>query len=235
MSLLRSTLLLVLAGSLAAGCAGRPSTVVDAGAPIARPAPAPIDRAAVRAALAERRAITFQRFLAYREARVYPYNPGPGTAHLWIDGEGHLCAAATIISGDWGRDATVAAAEGNVGLRLSDVKAGRLNDWMLTSGLAHHELVAIQVPGWDPGPQPEPDQRQQEIVRLYQTYVDVERQLTNLWDEDLEQATDALLARPALARAFLADPSALVASLSPFASDDAVAAAPRFAAPPPSF
>lgn len=242
MSFLRSALFSLVAGALALGCAGRPAPITDGGTPIAKPVPAPVkvDRARVKTALAERRKLSFERFLAYRERRVYPFNPGPGTQHLWIDADGNLCAAATIISGDWGRDATVAAVGGELGIKLADVHAGRIADWMLTSGLTHGELVAIQVPGWDPGPQlrPEPDPRQQEIVRLYQTYVDVERQLTGLWDENLEHAVDALMARPELARAFVADPAGLVGSLSPFARTYEVAAAPpsrdrRFAAPPP--
>ena len=216
MSLVRSLSLACLASLLAAGCA--PRAPAPAGPAITRPA-ATVERAAVRRVLAERRAVTVQRFLAYRDAQVYPFNPGPGTAHLWIDGQGNLCAAATIISGDWGRDATVAAVDGKLGLRLADVQGGRLRDWMLTSGLTHHELVAIQVPGWGEGPTPvvEDPRRAAEIARLYQIYLDVERQLTTLADESLEQAVDALMARPALARGFLADPQALVAALSPFA------------------
>src|SRR5687767_11129582 len=68
-----------------------------------------IDRAAVRAKLAERRETTVKSFLAYRDARVYPINqlPGGGFRHVWIDRDGNLCAAATLISKDWGRDATI--------------------------------------------------------------------------------------------------------------------------------
>lgn len=217
MSLVRSLSLALLASLLSAGCAPHAAAPASAHPVVTRPA-ATLDRAAVRRVLAERRAVTIQRFLAYRDAQVYPFNPGPGTAHLWIDGQGNLCAAATIISGDWGRDATVAAVDGQLGLRLADVQGGRLGEWMLTSGLTHHELVAIQVPGWEgPTPVVEDPRRAAEIARLYQIYLDVERQLTTLADESLEQAVDALMARPALARSFLADPQALVAALSPFA------------------
>jgi hypothetical protein len=227
MSLVRSlrvVLFVVVAGSLAGACTSR-AAVRHAGAPIAqpiagpvaRPAAAPIDRARVKAALADRRDVTFQRFLAYREARVYPVNPGPGTRHLWIDAQGNLCAAATMISGDWGRDATVAAAAGDLGIALADVRDGRLADWMLTSGLTHGELVAIQVPGSAVLRRPrEPDARAMEIARLYQIYVDVERQLAGLWEENLDHAVDALMARPELARAFVEDPGGVVTSLSPF-------------------
>ena len=47
--------------------------------------------------------------------------------------------------------------------------------------------------------------RQQEITRLYQIYIDVERQLTSMWDESLDDATDALMKRPDLARELLRD------------------------------
>jgi hypothetical protein len=55
-----------------------------------------------------------------------------------------------------------------------------------------------------------------EIARLYQIYVDVERQLAGLWEENLDHAVDALMARPELARAFVEDPGGVVTSLSPF-------------------
>ena len=38
---------------------------------------------------------------------------------------------------------------------------------------------------------------------LYQLYTDVERQLTSMWDESLDDATDALMERPDLARPML--------------------------------
>ena len=183
--------------------------------PIVSPKPTPVvvklDRAAVRAKLAERRQEMFQRFLAYREGRIYPINelPGGGFRHVWVDNYGNLCAAATLISGDWGRDVTIRIGQSDNQLKLADVKSGPIEDWILTSGLAKHELVAIQVPGWQGNEpviiDPEPNAREQEITRLYQIYVDVERQLTSLWDESLDEATDALMKHPDLARQLLRD------------------------------
>ena len=224
----------LLAASLSLGAcapgARAPSHPRDA-APdpiVAAPEPAP-DRAKLRAALAARRAVTVDRFLAYREARVYPVNSfQPGLAHVWIDAQGNLCAAATIIAADWGRDATVAAVQGDNFIALAAVDDGPLADWILTSGLTHHEIVAIQEPGFmGRFEEPEPD-RIAEVERLYTVYLSVERQLTTMADASLDAATDALLAHPDLARRFL--DGELAAPVTP--SSDAPSAALGFAQPP---
>lgn len=219
MSLPRKLANLVLATSLFAGaCSPAVTSRRDAGpgpgpTPIVTPAPK-LDRDQVREALFQRREVIFQRFLAYREARVYPVNNlAEGHAHVWLDASGNLCAAATLISADWGRAASERVALENNFVRMSDIQNGPLMDWMLTSGLTHHELVAIQVPSmnpdgsvtWEmPGVAPEvPDPRAAEIARLHEIYIDVERQLTSMWDENLELATDALMKRPDLARALI--------------------------------
>jgi hypothetical protein len=212
---------------------------------VAKPQPQPqtsVDREKLRAALAERRQLSFGRFLSYREARVYPRNTyQPGSQHVWLDEQGHLCAAATIISGDWGRTATEAVAIENNFIALADVNEGPLADWILTSGLTHAEIVAIQVPPmeWDGPPpqvieQPEPDPGQQETARLYNMYMDIERQVTGLWEENLDLATDALMKRPDLARALISGVAAgpgrfAKTTREPVASD----AGRGFAQPPP--
>lgn len=176
--------------------------------PIVAPAPA-VDRARVRAALAARREVAVARFLAYREARVYPLNTHvDGAQHVWLDAFGNLCAAATIIAGDWGLDPVGRVAVEDNFVRLADVHDGPLHDWILTSGLTHHEIVAIQVPPmgreWRPEPeQPRPGWEPDEVARLYQIYVDVERQLATMRDASLDAATDALMARPDLARGLI--------------------------------
>ncbi len=70
---------------------------------------------------------------------------------------------------------------------------------MLTSGLTRHELVAIQEPMMYEGDLG----RDQEVDRLYAIYASVERQLAALWDDNLDDAVDELLAHPELARHFL--------------------------------
>ncbi len=217
-------------GDAGPGKVGRPD-------PVVQPAPRELDRAALRAALAERRAVTFQRFLAYRDAQVYPINSyGDGFRHVWVDEQGNLCAAATIISGDWGREVTARVSREDNFIALATVHDGPLADWILTSGLTHHEIVSIQVPGWEGmrGPEPElqPDPRAVEIARLYGIYIDVERQLTTMWDASLDDAVDELMARPDLARALL---DGRVAGPGRFADDpQPVAGSPgrAFARPP---
>jgi hypothetical protein len=232
---MRSLLRLSLAASLLLGACA-PSTKQSA--PVKQPEivqPAPkqkIDRESVKSALAARRQVSYQRFLAYREAQVYPINSYTnGAQHVWLDELGNLCAAATIIAGDWGRDATARVAAENNFIALADVQAGPLRDWVLTSGLTLQEIVAIQVPPMGAMPEEimQPDPQAMEIARLYNMYVDIERQLTGLWEENLEAATDALMARPELARDLL---DGIAAGPGEYGAAD-TAVAVGFAQPPP--
>ncbi|MFN0251041.1 MAG: hypothetical protein ACKV2T_29470 [Kofleriaceae bacterium] len=201
---------LALASSLL-GCAiphaDARSTTSPLSVPIqVKPAPIVIEpvapmptRKQVRAKLAERRKIVIERFLAYREARVYPVNRNiPGAGHVWLDELGNLCAAATLIAGDWGRVASEAVSYENNNLALADVTKGELYNWILTSGLTKAEIVSIQVPGWHEGR--EQMQRTQEIQRLYTLYQDVERQINSLAKHNLDLAVDELMKHPQLAR-----------------------------------
>lgn len=212
---------LLLASSMLFGACTHPGV---------QPAPTPkigvedhsIDRAKLRAALAERRQTSVERFLAYREGRVYPQNTySVGAQHVWLDAQGHLCAAATIISGDWGREATERVAGENNFIALADVHDGPLYDWILTSGLTHEEIVAIQVPPMGDMPDPEPspiEPAPNDTDRLYSMYVDVERQLDQMWQENLDNATDALMLHPDLAHRVLdglaADPGRFAAKFA---------------------
>ncbi len=211
-----SSLLLATSLLLTGACSSATRTAADAGTtgPIhtvrVEPREPDVDRAALRAELKQRRDASVARFLAYREAKVYPINSyTPGLQHVWIDELGHLCAAATVISADWGFDVTAAVAIEDNFVRLADVTDGPLAEWMLTSGLTHHEIVAIQEPMEGPdgrfgmmAPDPQPDPAEQ--ARLYAIYVSVERQLASLEDENLDLAVAALAAHPDLARRFLA-------------------------------
>ena len=116
--------------------------------------------------------------------------------------------------------ATESTGSGPVGrednfVRFADVHDGPLYDWLLTSGLTHHEIVAIQAPAvypdgrveWDMPQIPDqglmPSPEIAEIQRLYDLYVDVERQLMSMWDESLDDATDELMEHPDLARSLI--------------------------------
>jgi hypothetical protein len=172
---------------------------------IAPVAPMPT-RMQVRAKLAERRKMVIERFLAYREARVYPVNRNiSGTGHVWLDDFGNLCAAATLIAGDWGRAASESVSRENNNIALADVTEGELYSWILTSGLTKAEIVSIQVPGWQESRR---EQRQQEIQRLYTLYQDVERQIKSLAKHNLELAVDELMKHPQLARDLVAGKTA---------------------------
>jgi hypothetical protein len=179
--------------------------------PVVSPSPVAIDRAKLRTALGARRKLVIQRFLAYRDAKVYPIARTPGAHdYLWVDAGGHFCAAATLVSLDWGRPAAWLVGQRGITRAMADQRSGALNDWILTSGLARHELVAIQVLPVEPDPRPvvpdgsAPGAPPAETERLHAIYMDVERQLVDLADDSLDEATDALMKRPDLAQRVLA-------------------------------
>lgn len=194
-----------LAVSLSLGACAMPAAQAKVAGPqpvvVEKPTPASIDRAALRTHLAQRRAATIANFLAYRDARVYPVNelPGGGFRHVWIDAQGNLCAAATLISKDWGREAATRVGREDLEIKLADVTSGPVLEWMLTSGLTRAELVAIQLPG----DTFMPSARELEINRMFSIYLDVERQIRSLDKTNLELAVDELLKHPALARQLL--------------------------------
>jgi hypothetical protein len=182
-----------------------------------KPSPQDTLRMQVKKALAERRKVTMERFLAYREGRVYPVNSKiQGAAHVWMDEFGNLCAAATIIAQDWGRAAAEAVSRDNNNIALASITKGELFDWILTSGMTKAEIVSIQVPSvgpsgrWDGRPTMpiEPDIRTAENLRLYQLYTDVERQIRSLDKHNLDLAVDALMKHPQLARDLVAGKTA---------------------------
>lgn len=173
-----------------------------------------VDRATVRAKLLEQRTANLARFRAYRIAGVYPNNVfKPGLANVWLDQDGHYCAAATIIRAS-GQAALVAkVAEQNNFIRLADVTSGPLLDWILTSGLTQDELALIQRPFRPVTQRPElqpnrplpvvADLRTAETRRLAKLYAQIESQLASGAKASLELATDRLMKYPELAAAFV--------------------------------
>lgn len=224
-----STLVFSLLASLATtAAADYPPPRIDGDAPVANTltfaqppsADAPLraqhlDRAAVRAKLAQQRTANLARFRAYQAKRAYPSNTfTDAKLNVWLDREGRLCAAATIIQLS-GRDDLVAhvAATDNF-VRLADVTDGALMDWMLTSGFTQDEIAAIQEPFMpvadEPAVEPQPEPvlvnrrlRRAEDRRLAATYRRVERQLVKNAAKSLDRAVDRLMAHPDLARQLL--------------------------------
>ena len=130
---------------------------------------------------------------------MYPHNTyRAGPLNVWRDAEGHLCAAATMISKDGHDELALATAKINNNIRLLDVVDGPLLDWMLTSGFTIEEIDRIQLPGFEP---PIVDQKTlaAEDAKLKTGYTATEAFLKKHVKEDLDTATDRLLADPALA------------------------------------
>lgn len=172
-----------------------------------------VSRAAVRAKLAKARGANLARFRAYQQKGVFPSNTYTrGSLNVWIDDDGHLCAAATIIQASGHRALVQQVADENNFIRLSDVTSGALMDWILTSGLTQAEIAAIQEPfmGVDGGmrePAPilvDQTKRAAEDRRLAARYRQVDAAIVNSSRVSLDAATDRLMANPALAKRFLA-------------------------------
>jgi hypothetical protein len=170
-------------------------------------------RAQVRAALASRRAQNLAFFRAYKDGGVYPHNfVSAGKKNVWLDEEGRLCAAATIIS-NWDYDLAMSVPDSNNFLRLRDVTEGPLMDWMLTSGLTQEEIDQIQEPfmgrmepmpvdqgGMVIAPVKVDPERAAEDARLAKRYAQVDKLLVKGKKKALDLATDRLMANPDLAR-----------------------------------
>ncbi len=209
--LLVGSLLAALASSAIAGSFAQPPPA--SGAPSAQ-VERTVSRAAVRAKLATMRAANLDRFRDYQKAGVFPSNTYLNKKlNVWIDADGHLCAAATIINASGMQDLVMQTAEDNNFIRLGDVRDGALMDWILTSGLTQDEIAAIQepfMPVGEPSRSPEPmpikvaaPARTAEDQRLAAKYKQVEQQIVRAARASLDIATDRLMAQPDLAAQFL--------------------------------
>lgn len=169
------------------------------------PTAASIDRAALRAALADRRAHNLASFHAYRTGGVYPRNSQRvGPLNVWRDGAGHLCAAATMLDRDGQHELVMATAKQNNAIRLLDVTEGPILDWLMTSGFTLEEIDQIQKPMvMRPVPPPvtDPDP---ETTHLAAAYEATEHDLVTHANEGLDVAVDRLMSRPELANALIA-------------------------------
>ncbi|HVK84110.1 MAG TPA: hypothetical protein VM513_08380 [Kofleriaceae bacterium] len=180
------------------------------------------NRAELRAKLAQHRKANLARFRAYQANGVFPSNTfTPGKLNVWIDGAGHLCAAATIINASGHAELVQQVGATNNFIRLADVTDGELMDWILTSGFTQSEIAAIQEPfigvapddagepgryvGVGPGRpmRVDPALRRTEDARLMATYKRVDAMLVKQQRRSLDAAVDRLMEHPTLAWSFL--------------------------------
>jgi len=129
--------------------------------------------------------------------------------NVWLDPEGHLCAAATIINNSGNTDLAMSVPSMNNYLKLIDVTEGPLMDWILTSGFTQDEIAMIQEPFVGVRPQPiaePPDgQRLAEDARLAKRYAVVEKALKKQRKASLDAAVDRLISEnPELAASLVA-------------------------------
>jgi hypothetical protein len=96
------------------------------------------------ATLAGRRAQLVGWLHDYRVAGVYPKDVAGHPASVFVDANGVRCPMAELVHKS-GRDDLVAAVQReNNAVRLADVHAGALFDWMLASGLTQEEIAMVQ-------------------------------------------------------------------------------------------
>jgi hypothetical protein len=174
-----------------------------------------LDRAAIRAKLAQNRIANLARFRIYQKKGVFPSNTYTDVKlNVWHDQFGNFCAAATIIKLSGQDDLVNTVADQDNFIRLADVSQGPLMDWILTSGLTQDEIAAIQEPFMpvvrEPVTEPQPEPaivnnrlRKIEDRRLSAKYKQVDSQIVKNARKSLDKATDRLMSNPDLARQFL--------------------------------
>ena len=169
-----------------------------------------LDRATVRAKLLEQRATKVASFRAYVQRGVFPSNTyRNGKLNVWIDEAGNLCAAATMINDSGLGDLVSRVGEQSNFIRLRDVTAGPLMDWILMSGLTQAEIVAIQEPGFkvrnrqrqvEPSPiLVDAELRKAEDLRLARRYEHVDAMIAKNTNRSIEAAVDRLMKNRVLA------------------------------------
>lgn len=166
-----------------------------------------VDRASVRAALAQARATNLARFRAYQQTGVFPSNTFQAQKlNVWRDRGGHLCAAATLIDASGAHDLVRRVAEQTNFIRLGDVTQGPLMDWILTSGFTQDEIASIQepfMPVSKPNLPVEPQLRVTENNRLRAKYAAVTKMLVDNEQKSLDAAAERLMKHGALAAGML--------------------------------
>jgi hypothetical protein len=163
-------------------------------------------RARLRKVLASRRAKNVAAFRAYASRGMFPHNfTISGPLNVWIDEEGRMCAAATMMFKSGAKSLVRQTGRTNNFIRLGDVTDGALMDWMLTSGLTQSEVAMIQEPFMG-RPEPEPGEppmgsvewRTAEDARLKARYAEIVATLVTSPDASIDAAIDTLASRPDL-------------------------------------
>ena len=163
-----------------------------------------LDRATVRAKLAANRKANLARFRAYQQAGVFPVNSFEDRKlNVWMDADGHICAAATIIKASGQDELVQRVAEQTNFIRLADVRQGPLMDWILTSGLTQEEIAAIQEPFMFQ-PRVDPKLARAETSRLLKRYKQVDAMIVRGASRSLDLAAKRLLDHPELAQTLVA-------------------------------
>ena len=157
-------------------------------------------QAQVISALKARRAKNLKAFRTYRKGGVYPHNfVRRGPLNVWMDRDGHLCAAATMIDKDGKHDLVIQTANTNNALRLLDVTEGDLMSWILTSGFTIEEIDRIQAPMVLPDEMRMPNFALED-AKLAAGYAKTDTWLVKREKASLEIAAKRLMENPELAR-----------------------------------
>lgn len=150
-----------------AGCPSSTTTPMDDHG-VGRFADPPRPQEDLRATLAKNRARHLDQLHDYWMAGAFPKNEVSSViTNIFRDSEGHLCAVANMIQKDGGNDALIdETARAHNTIRLADVSAGPLYDWILTSGFTQEEIAMIQVPYMSPQRMSEEAERGRLVERL---------------------------------------------------------------------
>lgn len=162
-------------------------------------------RARLRKVLRAHRQKNIDAFAGYARKGVFPHNfDTSGALNVWIDQEGHMCAAATMIFKSGAKKLVRDVGKSNNFIRLGDLSQGPVMDWILTSGLTQAEVASIQEPFMgrpDLPADPEvgsDDWKLAEDLRLRDRYAEVLDMLDTDVGASLDAALEALESRPDL-------------------------------------
>lgn len=156
-------------------------------------------RGRIRADLASARRRHIAMLRRYANAMSFPVNSyEPGRLNVFLDEEGHICAAANLIARDGHRDLVDITAAQDNNVRLVEVVGGPLMAWILSSGFTQEEIGRIQEPySFIDEELPRRDYQrelEEEKRRVRAVLLSVALQLEQSTQASLDVATDRLIA-----------------------------------------